>query len=67
MRRKPETRLLVLLLAFALWFVAMLSISAFTDWGQPGTPTPTPGATICPTCEKWQERYQDEAWQQFSH
>ena len=67
MRRKPETRFLMLLLAFALWFVVILSISTFTDWGETKIKPGTPITTDSPWWEEQQERYGDEAWQQFSH
>jgi len=67
MRHKPSTLALTVILLAVLWFVAMVSIATFTDWGEPKTPTPTPGAVDSPWWEEQQERYGDEAWQQFSH
>jgi hypothetical protein len=58
---------LTALLLVVASFVAMLAIATFTDWVEPGAPAATPGATVCPWSEEWQERYLDEAWQQFSH
>jgi len=58
---------LTALLLVVAWFVAMLGIATFTDWLEPVAPVATPGASGSPGSPELQERYLDEAWQQFSH
>jgi len=67
MRHKIPTSFLVFLLGCMIWFVAMVSIATFTNWGETEAPAPTPRAVDSPWWIEQQERYGDEAWQQFSH
>ena len=65
-KRKSALALTVVFLSVA-GIVALLYIAAFCGPSKPEAPAPSPGATSSPWSETYQERYLDEAWQQFSH
>jgi hypothetical protein len=58
---------LTALLLVVAWFVALMCVATFTDWGETEAPAPTPRAVDSPWVIEQKERYGDEAWQQFSH
>jgi len=65
-QRKSALALTVVFLMVA-WVVAMLCIAALVEPGDGGNLTLTPGELDSPWWIEQQERYGDEAWQQFSH
>jgi hypothetical protein len=65
-QRKSALALTVVFLLVA-WVVAMFCIAALVEPGDGGNTTRTPGELHDPWWTEQQERYADEAWQQFSH
>ncbi len=67
MQKRDSLAWVMGLLLVVAYIVVVLCLITFVTPEDPKQSRPGPTTPSCRGCEDWEQRYMDEAWQQFSH